>query len=391
MTRVAPRPAPTRARRRLDLHRLDGELEALAGRGLDSHAFRHEAIARVRHVVPADGFCFSAADPDTLLTTGHATGGVDPELAPVVYANEYGCPDVAKHADLARGRRPVRVLGLETEGDPSRSARYRELLRPMGMEHELRAAAIEDGTTWGFVHLFRGRDRPAFSRDEVEAVGRVSRRLAAGIRTAALAPAIDPTPADDAPGVLLLDHDDRVTVAAGSAERWLRAATDPDFADGPAPVLMALAAAARALAARGEDASARVRVRDATGSWWLLHAAVAGPAGPSAAGPAARPGGTGPLGRPDDARRARPSVAVTAQPAPGPQMATLVMRGLGLSAGEQEVCDLLLRGRSTKEIAASLVISPWTVQDRLKVVFAKAGVRSRRELVARLNPAVDAA
>lgn len=380
----------TRSRRRLDLHRLDRELEALADRGLDSHAFRHEAIARVRHVVPADGFCFSAADPDTLVTTGHATGGVDPDLTPVVYANEYGCADVAKHADLARGRRPVRVLGVETDGEPERSPRYRDLLRPMGMEHELRAATIEGGTTWGFVHLFRAQGRPAFSRDEVEAVGRVGRRLAAGVRAAALSPAVEPVPSADAPGVLLLDADDRVTLAAGTAERWLRAARDPDFADGPAPVLMALAAAARGLAvtvrdagagrgveaggeapsargtATGGDApSARARVRDATGAWWLLHAAVA--AGDHA------------------------GVAVTVQPAAGPQMTTLVMRGLGLSTGEQEVCDLLLRGRSTKEIAAELVISPWTVQDRLKVVFAKAGVRSRRELVARLNPAAAVA
>lgn len=353
----------TRSGRRLDLHRLDRELEALAARGLDSHAFRHEAAARVRHVVPADGFCFSAADPDSLITTGHATGGVDTELTPVVYANEYGRADVAKHADLARGRRPVRILGDETNGDLERSHRYRELLRPMGMEHELRAATIEDGTTWGFLHLFRARDGRAFTRDEVEAVGRVGRHLAAGIRAAALAPVIEPEPPQDAPGVLLLDRADHVTLSAGSADRWLRAGGDPDFAAGPAPVLMALGAAARGAAADAGSTSpsARARTRDSTGAWWLLHAAVAdGEAG---------------------------TVAVTVQPAPGPQMTTLVMRGLGLSSGEQRVCELLLVGRSTKEIAQELTISPWTVQDRLKTVFAKAGVRSRRELVARLTSA----
>jgi hypothetical protein len=41
-------------------------------------------------------------------------------------------------------------------------------------------------------------------------------------------------------------------------------------------------------------------------------------------------------------------------------------------------------GRSTKQIAEELVLSPHTVQDRTQDVFAKVGVRSRRELVARL-------
>jgi len=49
----------------------------------------------------------------------------------------------------------------------------------------------------------------------------------------------------------------------------------------------------------------------------------------------------------------------------------------GLTAREVEVLRLVARGRSTKEIAAVLVVSPRTVEHHIEAIYAKAGVRSR--------------
>ena len=44
----------------------------------------------------------------------------------------------------------------------------------------------------------------------------------------------------------------------------------------------------------------------------------------------------------------------------------------------------LLDGAATREVAQGMHLSDWTVQDHLKSVFAKLGVHSRREALARL-------
>lgn len=56
----------------------------------------------------------------------------------------------------------------------------------------------------------------------------------------------------------------------------------------------------------------------------------------------------------------------------------------GVTLREREVAALLAQGLSNPEIAARLVLSPFTVQDHIKSLFEKTGVASRQELVARI-------
>lgn len=76
--------------------------------------------------------------------------------------------------------------------------------------------------------------------------------------------------------------------------------------------------------------------------------------------------------------------AVIIEPAHQDRINPLLMAIYGLTAREQEVNRLVLRGNSTEQLATKLGISPHTVQEHLKSIFEKTGVRSRRELVGKV-------
>ncbi len=57
-----------------------------------------------------------------------------------------------------------------------------------------------------------------------------------------------------------------------------------------------------------------------------------------------------------------------------------------LSPREREVLKIFLKGHRVPTIARDLFISPYTVRNHLKAIFAKLGVRSQVELVELFNP-----
>jgi DNA-binding CsgD family transcriptional regulator len=66
------------------------------------------------------------------------------------------------------------------------------------------------------------------------------------------------------------------------------------------------------------------------------------------------------------------------RPPPGPfEVNVAALATLGVSGREQEVLQLLAAGRSNKEIAAQLEVSPNTVKTHVANLFGKLGVKRR--------------
>jgi DNA-binding CsgD family transcriptional regulator len=218
------------------------------------------------------------------------------------------------------------------------------------------------GEVWGALGLYREPGRPLFDDTELAFVQSLAPSLAEGARRALLVGEATDPEGPNAPGLLVLSDDGEVESATPGVERWLAALPDGDPQAGKLPSAV-LAVAGQALRTAehpdqpGEVAVSRVLSR--SGTWVLLHGASLVSGGP---------------------RR----VAVIVEPAHPARIAPLLMSAYGLTEREQDVTRLVLQGNSTAETAERLVVSTHTVQQHLKSIFDKTGVRSRRDLVAKV-------
>ncbi len=112
-------------------------------------------------LVPIDAVFFATADPATLLVTG--AFAEDPLTAATeqFLHNEFGHDDVNKFQSLATGDRHVATLDAATGGQRTASARYCEIMSPLGLGDELSVTSPSSSS----------RPAPATSRRSCSARG----------------------------------------------------------------------------------------------------------------------------------------------------------------------------------------------------------------------------
>lgn len=328
-------------------------VERLSGATLDVESLIGEAGRLIRRSIPYDNACWHTMDPATLTETSSYLDRA-PRIALAACAElEYLHEDYNKYARLARSPRRSGVLSEATGGVLDRSIRYRDIYRSINALGELRAAFVVDGLCWGCVTF--GREAPHdFDADERDLMHQLTESLGRAFRGTLITQPTDVEFVAHAPGMILFNGRTEVESMTAEARLWLDELREEGAEGGLPYALLSVMNKARA-----QKADAMSRVPGRSGRWVTLHASLASGGEP---------------GR----------VAVILQGASPASIAPLIAAAHGFTDRERELVQLVLQGFDTADIADRLYISPLTVQGHLKSIFAKTGVRSRRELVGQI-------
>ena len=341
----------------MDADRLTEQLRGLARDGLAWTDYVAAADQLLGRAIDFDRSCWHTVDPGTVLLTGSVNREVSCSGSWLAEF-EYVVEDVNKWSDLARSGRLAGSTSQATHGRLTSSARHRSH-HEFGIGDELRGSMVDHDGYWAAVGLLRDDGRAWFAEKDVALLARLSAVIAAAARRALVSTIAAETMAGSVgPGVVTFDVDGKVESLTPAAEQWIGLMTEdpPPGTPGESKVLQAVAARARK-ATDGDplETAARARLRAADGTWLLLYGSRLS-------------GGDG------------RTVVVIQQASPS-EVAPLVALAYGLTPREVDVTRMCIAGLTTKEIAARLHLSAYTVQDHLKAIFEKTGVRSRGALL----------
>lgn len=337
------------------------QLERICASGLDTRTLRLRLLPELARAVPFDAYAWVLTDPET--SVGSAPLADVPTLAEL--------PRLIRLRYLTSLNRwttlvdpPVGRLSRATRGNLARSLLWRELLSRHDVSDVASVVFRDAHGCWAFLELWRTGGRTFDDTDDgvlralVPPVTAALRQASAQTFTAASGRDLLPS----GPTVLLLSPDLEVVRQTHGTREKLRLLVPRDDSGPPVPAGAYNVAAQLLAVEQGVDGNPPLaRVHLAEGTWVTLRAA-----------------------RMDDGPEPRErDIAVTIEASTPGERLDLFGRVFGLSDRERELLDHLGAGSDTRQIAADMCLSGYTVQDHLKSVFTKTGTRSRRALLAR--------
>lgn len=318
----------------------------------DARDLRLSLLEELRRVVHFDAFAWLLTDPASEVGSAPiADVPCLPEL-PKLIRLKYATA-VNRWTQRASA---VQRLHDVTDGRLDDSLIWRELLADYEVSDVASVVFRDRFGCWAFLDLWRCGG--VFSDDEARILADHVDDITASLRRCVLrtfAPSDGSRRGAAGPIILVLSDQLEVRVQTPETEGYLRALVPPD--DGRSPIPAGAYNVAAQLLANElgiDDNQPIARVHLDRGEWLTLRAARIG----------------------DD-------IAVSIERASSAERVDLFGRSAGLTPRESELLGLLATGADTRAIASQMFVSQHTVQDHLKAIFAKTGVSSRRDLLAR--------
>ncbi len=315
-------------------------------------------LADLRATLPFDGHVFMLTDPVTRIATSPVADlpGLRwsrlPELVRLRYLTE-----VTRWSELLERGAAATSLRTATGGDPARSRVWREVQRELGVFDTATVVFGDRYGCWGVLELWRKTPR-AFDPTQLTTLAALAAPITRGLRAALgrtfvveegeLAPA--------EPAVVVLGPDLRMRGQTPAAAAALLRLNPPQEAMPPIPNSVYNVGAALLAAEYGTPVGPPWSRIHLGGARWLTVRA---------------------------GRRGAEDIAVSLTPSTPAERLDLFGRAHALSAREAEVLGLLADGHETRRMAGDLGISEHAVNDHVKAILAKCGVRTRQSLLSR--------
>jgi DNA-binding CsgD family transcriptional regulator len=329
----------------------------------DERSLRIALVEDLRCRVPFRAHVWALIDPETEVATAPLATVPDPLMAQL--------PGIVRRRYLTTVNRwdrmdaPVASLYQATDGDPTKSLLYREVLGSAGIGDIASIVFRDRLAIWAFLDLWRFDTDAPFTAGELAILAEDVAVVTDALRRCQARSFDDPSPTSQRPGpaVLFLTPELQVRGQTPETDAYLRTLLPPGVDRQPVPAgAYNVAAALLAHEAGIHHHPPTARVGLAGGLWLTFRAAWVD----------------------SDRPATQRDIAVTIELTSPAERRSLYARSHQLTARETELLERLALGADTQTLARDLYLSKHTVQDHLKSIFKKTNTRNRRTLLARV-------